>query len=259
MDFELDLIHEAAVEIARLGGRHTLNYFGKSLEVERKSDDSPVTVADRDAEMLMRDEILNRFPSHGILGEEHGTVNEESPIQWILDPIDGTKSFIHGVPLYTTLIGVLLEDRPQVGVIFAPALQELCDGAIGKGTRWNGKPCRVRRCSQLSEATILSTDCTTASKVEFQQPFQKLVETSRVHRTWGDAYGHMLVATGRADLMFDPILNVWDAAPLLPILQEAGGIYCDVHGEETIQTGNGISCSRELIEEVLELFGNNAT
>lgn len=257
MSFDLDLIHEAAIEIAEMGGRRTLDYFRKSVKVERKSDDSPVTAADREAEWLMREEILNRFPSHGILGEEHGTVNEESSIQWILDPIDGTKSFIHGVPLYTTLIGVVSEGEPIIGVIFAPALQELCEAATGKGARLNGEACHVRSCSHLSDATFLSTDCTTASKFDFERTFKDLVHGARVHRTWGDAYGHMLVATGRADLMFDPILNVWDAAPLLPILQEAGGIYCDVTGEETIKTGNGISCNRELIKEVLALFDSD--
>jgi len=258
MDFDLDTIHKAAIEIARLGGEHTLKYFGKGIEVERKSDDSPVTAADREAEELMRQEIGRRFPTHGILGEEHGSVNEESPVQWILDPIDGTKSFIHGVPLYTTLLGVVVEDQPSIGVIYAPALDELCDAAKGKGARLNGETCGVRPCSQLSEATFLSTDATTSADFGYDEEFRELLNRTRVNRTWGDAYGHMLVATGRADIMFDPILNIWDAAPLLPILQEAGGIYCDVTGKETIQTGSGISCSRELIAEVLAIFDGSS-
>lgn len=258
MDFNLNAIHNAAIEIARMGGRHTLKYFGEGIEVERKSDDSPVTAADRETEQLMRQEISGRFPEHGIVGEEYGSVNEESPVQWILDPIDGTKSFIHGVPLYTTLVGVLIEDEPSVGVIYAPALDELCDAAKGKGARLNGERCRVRACSKLSEATFLSTDATTSADFGYKEEFRELLDRTRINRTWGDAYGHMLVATGRADLMFDPILNIWDAAPLLPVLQEAGGIYCDVTGKETIKTGSGISCSKELIVEVLGIFKNGS-
>lgn len=256
MNFDIDSIHQEAMDIAREGGEHTLKYFKKSLEVERKSDDSPVTIADREAESIMRTVISERFPEHGIIGEEHGRTNEDSPIQWILDPIDGTKSFIHGIPLYTTLIGVLVEDEPVVGIIFAPALDELCEAAKGKGTRLNGEQCHVRKCSDLSQATFLSTDVNSPSKFDYGDSFQSLIEKTRIHRTWGDAYGHMMVATGRADLMFDPVLNIWDAAPLLTILQEAGGVFCDTSGNETIQSGNGLSCSRELLQDVLEVLSN---
>lgn len=254
MKFDLDELHHSAIKIARMGGAHTLNYFKKSFDIERKSDDSPVTVADREAESLMRETIAKKFPDHGIVGEEFGTVRENCPVQWILDPIDGTKSFIHGVPLYTTLIGVLVDDDPVVGVIYAPALDELCEAAKGKGTRLNGETCRVRGCDTLSEATFLSTDVTTHDTAGFGEPFEKLLEATRLHRTWGDAYGHMMVASGRADIMFDPKLSIWDAAPLLTVVREAGGIFCDTGGRETIQTGNGISCSRNLMPKVLKYF-----
>lgn len=254
MKFDLEAIHKVAIEIARIGGKHTLKYFGKPIDIERKHDDSPVTAADREAEQLMRDEISSRFPEHGILGEEHGRIHPESSVQWILDPIDGTKSFIHGVPLYTTLVGVLVDEKPMSGVIYAPALDELCEAGKGKGARLNGETCSVRQCKKLSKATFLSTDGTTASEFGFGEAFRVLLKKTRLNRTWGDAYGHMLVATGRADIMFDPVLNIWDAAPLLTIMREAGGVFSDVHGEETIQTGNGISCSRELLPKVLEIL-----
>lgn len=257
MNFDLDTVHKAAIEIANKGGDHTLNYFNKSFDVERKSDDSPVTVADREAESIMREEITKRFPEHGIVGEEHDDYNAESSVQWILDPIDGTKSFIHGVPLYTTLIGVVVDDEPAVGIIYAPALDELCDAAKGKGARLNGSTCSVRPCDDLSQASFMSTDCYTSAQFNYGDAFDALVKKSRIHRTWGDAYGHMLVATGRADLMFDPILNIWDAAPLLTVLREAGGVFCDTDGNETIQSGNGFSSSRELMPEILEVFGKN--
>ncbi len=254
MTVNTEVLHRSAIEIARLGGDHTLNYFRRNIGVDRKADDTPVTVADRETESLMRDQIRDRFPGHGILGEEHEAENPDSPVQWILDPIDGTKSFIHGVPFYTTLIGILHEEKPVCGVIYAPALDELCEAAKGQGARLNEESCHVRSCSSLRDATFLTTDVTTAKEFDLDIPLQKLLKRSRMHRTWGDAYGHMMVAAGRADLMFDPVLNIWDAAPLLTIMQEAGGIFCDVTGKETIQTGNGISCSRELVGEVLKQF-----
>lgn len=255
MEFDLDTIHESAIKIAKEGGVHTLKYFNQALEVERKSDDSPVTIADREAESLMREAITEQFPDHGIIGEEHGRTNESSDIQWILDPIDGTKSFIHAVPLYTTLIGVVVDGKPVCGVIYAPVLNELCEAATGKGARLNGTDCSVRGCDNLSKATFLSTDAYTATEYDYGEAFDTLIEKTRLHRTWGDAYGHMMVATGRADIMFDPILSIWDAAPMQTILSEAGGIFCDTTGKETIESGNGISCSRALLPEVLEVFG----
>lgn len=257
MNFDLDMAHKAAIEIAKKGGDHTLNYFNKSFVVERKSDDSPVTVADREVETVMREEIIAQFPEHGIVGEEHDDHNTESRVQWVLDPIDGTKSFIHGVPLYTTLIGVVVEDEPVIGIIYAPVLDELCDAARDKGARLNGKPCSVRSCDDLSEASFMSTDVYTAAEFGYGNAFDILIQKTRIHRTWGDAYGHMLVATGRADLMFDPVLNIWDAAPLLTVLQESGGVFCDTDGNETIQSGNGFSCSSELLPKVLEVFVEN--
>lgn len=254
MNFDLDRIHEAAVEIARKGGDHTLKYFQKSVEVEFKEDASPVTVADRETEQLLRDEIQQRFPEHGIVGEEFANSNPGSEIQWILDPIDGTLSFIHGVPFYTTLIGVLYKDEPKIGIINAPALDELCDAAEGKGARLNGESCSVRTTEHLSDASFLSTDVTTPAEFGYQKPFSELLSLTKVHRTWGDAYGHMMVATGRADLMFDPVLNIWDAAPLLTVVRESGGIFSDTEGNETIQSGNGFSCSTVLHPSVVEIF-----
>lgn len=257
MKFDLDRLHDSAIEIARKGGDHTLKYYRKVFNVERKSDDSPVTVADRETETLMRQAIRERFPEHGIIGEEFGTEGEESPVQWILDPIDGTKSFIHGIPLYTTLLGVMVEEEPVVGVIYAPALDEMCEAAKGKGARLNGERCEVRPCDRLSEATFLSTDVRTPRTVDLTGPFEKLLDSVRLHRTWGDAYGHMMVATGRADIMFDAVLSIWDAAPLLTVVREAGGVFSDIRGEETIQTGNGISCNPEIHEEVLSFFASD--
>jgi histidinol-phosphatase len=240
-----------AIQYARAGGEHTLKYFRKSPEVIRKSDQSPVTIADREAEWVIRELILQRFPDHGIIGEEHGRVNENASVQWILDPIDGTVSFIHGIPLYTTLIGVMVDGVPVAGVIYAPALDELCEGSADMGTRLNGVTTRVSDISELSEATLLTTDRKNIRKYGYDQAVSELMRLVQVDRTWGDAYGHMMVATGRAHVMIDPILSIWDAAALLPVVEGAGGFFTDRNGRADVTSGNGISVVPGLQKAVL--------
>ena len=253
----LNVLLEKATEYAKYGGDHTLNYFRKGLQVNRKSDDSPVTIADKEAELLIREKIMAEFPDHGIIGEEYGTHNADARIKWILDPIDGTISFIHGIPLYTTLIGVLVDEKPVAGVIYAPAMGEMCAGSPELGTTLNGKPVCVRQCTSLSEATFLTTDRKNIRKYDFEASVNEVMKEVAVDRTWGDAYGHMMVATGRADIMFDPILNIWDAAALMPVLQGAGGEFVDVHGQASIYTGNGVSIVSELKQPFLNYFNQS--
>ncbi|MEX0719536.1 MAG: inositol monophosphatase family protein [Balneolaceae bacterium] len=245
---------KAATEIAKVGGHHTLKYFKQDIEIIDKIDNSPVTIADRETEQILREEIMKRYPDHGIIGEEYGRTNENSSIQWVLDPIDGTKSFIHGIPFYTTLIGVMIDNEPQVGIIYAPALEELCAAAIGYGATLNGKPCRVKDTEKLEEASFLVTDISHFKKAGQQKLFEELLDRTKLNRTWGDAYGHMMVATGRADLMYDPELHIWDAAALLPVVQESGGIFSDSDGNETIHSGNGYSTNKKLFPEVKKIF-----
>lgn len=249
---------DAAIEIATIGGKHTLKYFKKDFEVISKADDSPVTIADKETEMIIREEILKRFPDHGIIGEEYGRTNEGSTIQWVLDPIDGTKSFIHGVPFYTTLIGIMINNEPVVGIINAPALDELCAAAIGHGATLNGKPCHVRDTQELKDSTLLVTEIKRFQDCGMEPQFQELMSKTKLHRTWGDAYGHMMVAIGRADVMFDPILNIWDAAALLPVLKESGGVFSDTNGVETIHSGNGFSTNKTLYPQVQAIFEAHA-
>tara|TARA_R110002096_G_scaffold134785_4_gene286075 strand:- start:3796 stop:4569 length:774 start_codon:yes stop_codon:yes gene_type:complete len=245
---------DAAVEIAKIGGQHTLKYFKKDFEIISKADDSPVTIADRETEQIIRKEILKRYPDHGIIGEEYGRTNEGSNIQWVLDPIDGTKSFIHGVPFYTTLIGIMIDNEPIIGVINAPALDEICAAAIGHGATFNGKPCHVRNTEKLADSTFLVTEIKRFQDNGLEPQFQELMAKTKLHRTWGDAYGHMMVAIGRADVMFDPILNIWDAAALLPVVKESGGVFSDMNGDETIHTGNGFSTNKALYPQVKAVF-----
>jgi len=254
MDFKLESLRKHAVEIAGIGGGATLKYFKQSFDLEFKTDESPVTNADRNAETLMRKAIKSRFPAHGIIGEEFGRDHEDADVVWVLDPIDGTQSFIHGVPFYTTLIGILIKGKPEVGVIYAPALGEMLSAATGGGCHLNRESARVRECSSLETATFLTTDVYHCHKHGFTKEFEKLLNQTRLHRTWGDAYGHLMVATGRADIMFDPILNIWDAAALLPVVTEAGGVFMDVDGNETIETGNALSTNPALKNDILSLF-----
>tara|TARA_R110002124_G_scaffold120157_3_gene278026 strand:+ start:5368 stop:6144 length:777 start_codon:yes stop_codon:yes gene_type:complete len=255
---DIKSLRDAAEEISKIGGNHTLKYFKKNVDVISKADDSPVTIADRETEQLMREEILKRFPDHGIIGEEFGKTNEESNIQWVLDPIDGTKSFIHGVPFYTNLIGILINNEPVVGVINAPALNEICIAATGLGATFNGKPCSVNETEELSDSTLLVTEINRFNRMGMQKQFQELLDKTKIHRTWGDAYGHMMVATGRAEIMIDPILSIWDAAALLPIMKEAGGVFSDFDGKETIHTGNGFSTNKHLYPLVKEIFAGQS-
>lgn len=236
-----------------------MQYFNASFDLIYKDDQTPVTNADREAEKLLRKQIQRKYPSHGILGEEFEPTNPGARVQWILDPIDGTRAFIHGVPLYTTLIGILVEEEPVAGIIYAPATDELCAASNGAGTFLNDKRVHARNDRSMEDATFLSTDMTTPAERGYGESFDELVHRTALHRTWGNAYGHMMVATGRADIMFDPILNVWDAAPLLPILREAGGRFSDVKAEEVIRSDHGfVSTTKHLYEEVISLFTDGA-
>lgn len=254
MDYHIKDLLDTARNVALEGGRHTLRYFRREYRVERKDDQSPVTIADRETEELMRAMIRMHHSDHGIIGEEKEAVNPDSEVQWILDPIDGTHSFVHGIPLYTTLVGVTIAGRPVAGVIHAPALDEIVEAAEGYGARYNGEPCQVSKTDDLEEAVFLTTDPAHCQQYGYEEFYRNLAHSSRLHRTWGDAYGHIMVATGRADIMFEPVLNVWDAAPLLPVIREAGGRYTDLQGQERVDTGNALSTNGVLHDQLLEML-----
>jgi histidinol phosphatase-like enzyme (inositol monophosphatase family) len=252
---------EFAVQIARAAGEFTLQYFRQDdLQVDRKADQSPVTVADRGAEDLLRSRIADRFAADGIIGEEFGEVPGETGYQWILDPIDGTKSFIHGVPLYTTLVAVLLNGEPIIGVIHAPALGETVYAAKGGGCWYvsgpNSQPtaAHVSNVERLSESLLVTTEIASFSthrEKDARDVFFKLQDATRLVRTWGDGYGYLLIATGRAEVMIDPAMNLWDAAPLQTVIEEAGGTYTDWKGNPTVHAGEAIATNGYVTKEVL--------
>jgi histidinol-phosphatase len=219
----LEQLLDFAVDIAREAGKITWRHYQGSFAAERKADNSFVTIADREAEAYLRARIADAFPDDSILGEEEGEQSGPSNRRWILDPVDGTYSFVHGVPLYGVLIGLEFEGKPVLGVVHLPALGELVWAARGLGCFWNGEPAHVSSTMSLDQALLLSTDFGVCEQYGFGRAAEALQRQVHSRRTWGDAYGHVLVATGRADIMLDPVMNVWDCAPLLPILEEAGG------------------------------------
>jgi histidinol-phosphatase len=246
---------EAAEGFARSAGQVVLRHFGGLVAHEAKGDGTPVTAADREAEALLRRRIEERFPDHGILGEEFGESRAGAPFRWILDPIDGTKTFVRGVPLFGVLVGVERESDPVVGVAHFPALAETVSAGVGLGCRWNGSTCRVSHARDLTRALVLTTDAEAMGASRWASGWDRLAAAASLARTWGDCYGHVLVATGRAEVMVDPVLSAWDAAPLLPILTEAGGAFTDLGGEATIHGGSGVSTNGVLHTEVLEVLG----
>ncbi len=251
----LDALRDAAQEIAWQAGRLTLGYFGTGVVPELKSDATPVTVADRLAEERMRAIITAQFPGHGILGEEFGTLNPNSEWRWILDPIDGTKSFVQGVPLYGVLVGLEHRGTPVVGVCYLPALGEMVAAAQGSGCWHNGRRAHVSAVAELRDAALLCNNPHTATQYGRGPAYERLRAATRLQRGWGDCYGHILVATGRAEIMLDPIMNLWDCAALLPILQEAGGTFTDWQGQPTIHGDEAISTNGRLLPAVLALAG----
>jgi histidinol-phosphatase len=253
---ELQEALDFATQIAREAGEITLKYFRSSLAVETKHDGSEVTIADRETEAHLRRRISEQFPEDGILGEEEKEQVGASGRRWIIDPIDGTYSFVHGVPMFGVLVALVVDDDPVVGVVNLPATQELVCAARGFGCFANGKAARVSATTSLSEALVLATDFGTCERNGFGPAAERIQRQARARRTWGDCYGYILVATGRADVMLDPVMNVWDCAPLLPILEEAGGSFTDWHGQRTIAGGNAIATNGKLFAEVMRLVND---
>lgn len=238
-----------AVEFASEAGELTLTWFkGSRLELEHKSDGSPVTAADKAAEALLCDRIGAMYPDDSILGEEHGVRDGTSSRRWVIDPIDGTKAFSRGVELYSTLLCLEDEYGPAVGVIGLPALGEMVVAGRGLGCTWNGQPARVSSTSDLSQAIV----CTSETGYWDPDLFGRLVKSGVEFRTWGDAYGYALVATGRVDAMVDPKAAYWDVAPVGVILSEAGGTFTGWDGSPGPGHGSGVGSNGVLHEALLD-------
>jgi len=235
-----------AEQLVTEAGKFTQGFFRSAeLEITAKADGSPVTQADQGAERLIRDAIAAEFPNDAIMGEEYddegGAVSGR---QWVIDPIDGTKSFTAGVPLYSNLLAVVDDGVPVLGIVNLPAVTELLSAVTGGGAFCNGEACRVSDKATLKGAYVMT------SSVRYwpENYLQAVLDNDMILRTWGDAYGYSMVATGRAEAMIDPRANVWDVAPIGVILTEAGGAFTDLAGNSQITAGNGIGTNGDLHE-----------
>jgi len=249
-----------AMELAQIASQVTLGFFRtKAYQVERKSDRSPVTAADKEAERAVREAISKGYPQDGLLGEEFGSLAGQNDFEWIIDPIDGTKSFISGVPLYSTLVGLTYQGRPLIGVIAIPALGELVMGAIGCGA-WYGQDsgamqrCRVSSVESLSDGLFLTSQVDNFNRRGAQDAYQALEESAYVSRSWGDGYGYLLVATGRGELMVDPIVNPWDVAAVAPVITEAGGKFTSWAGQVDLRAGHCFASNGLIHDDVLRVL-----
>ncbi|HTO04627.1 MAG TPA: histidinol-phosphatase [Opitutus sp.] len=244
-------------ELAERSGNFIRPYFAQpDLAVETKADDSPVTIADRGAEKLLREVIAQRFPTHGVIGEEFGSDNPNADFVWVLDPIDGTKSFTTACPLFGTLIALLHQGQPVLGAIHLPVLQQLYIGDNSSATL-NGKPIRTRGTKRLAEATLLTSDTLNLAKYQHGPACDRVVSQAKLFRTWGDCYGYTLVAGGWADVMVDPIMNPWDIAALVPVIRGAGGVITDWNGKDPVHADSTVAAATpELHAQVIAGLNN---
>lgn len=279
----LGTLLEFGVDVAWRAGRATLAHFQTGIAAETKADLSPVTLADREAERIARDIIESRFPEDGILGEEHGVTRAGARRRWIIDPIDGTRSFIHGVPLYGVLLALEQDGDAVIGVIHFPALDETVYAARGEGCWWNGRRAHVSDLADLAQALVLTTEepvppVTDSGPVSLRRGeragvrgdlasgwasgwargWNRLRARAGLTRTWGDCYGYALVATGRAEAMLDPVLSIWDAAAIAPVIAEAGGALTDWHGRTGYQHGTLVATNAALAQEIRNMLVTEA-
>lgn len=264
-----------AMDLAVAAGHTTLKYFRTDrYQVERKRDKSPVTAADKEAEQVVRDMISHRFPVDAILGEEFGVVAGDSQYEWIIDPIDGTKSFISGVPLYSTLVGMTEGGVPVIGVIAIPALGELIIAAKGLGAWYGAKPlnsmgaepsvfeaelvpmvrAKVSTQPRLEDGLLLTSQADNFARRHAQSAYSRLESAAYITRTWGDGYGYLMVATGRAEVMIDPIVNPWDVAAVAPVVMEAGGRFSTWSGAYDIRESHCIGSNGLVHDQVLDVL-----
>lgn len=243
-----------ARQLAYRAGRITLSHYNKGIQHDLKQDESPVTAADRTTEEFIRSEIERNYPSHAIVGEEFGEkAGEDNPFRWIVDPIDGTKSFMKGVPFYSVLIALEIEGISRVGAVFFPALDEILYAADGLGCWCNGKRAHVSEVSELKQAVFTYTSWSGFQSTKRVKVFERLHKKCFFGRGWGDAYGYHAVATGRAEVMLDPLIKIWDVAPFAPIFREAGGFFGSWDGEEGHTHGEAIACNAALKAKFLEI------
>lgn len=255
-----------ATEVAYRAGRLTLGYFNAGVRPDFKPDDTPVTAADRAAESFIRAEIERTYPEHALLGEEFGaqapslsprtvggTQRGTDGFRWLIDPIDGTKSFMRGVPLYGVLLGLEIEGVVRVGAAYYPGTDEMLCAADGLGCWWNGRQAHVSE-RGLERGVICFTTYRNFEKYDRMAAWQRLQTAAYMVRGWSDSYGYLLVATGRAEAMLDPVVAEWDCGPFPVILREAGGYFGSWDGREGHTSGEAMACNAEVKDQLVELL-----
>jgi histidinol-phosphatase len=250
---------EFAKELAQLGGKVAMGHYRRDLRTRMKADGSWVTQGDRETEAQIRLSVARTFPEHNVHGEEEGLKRAgggralEGAPTWIIDPIDGTSNYVAGIPVWATLVGLVVDDHSVVGVAHAPALGETYDAAQGLGARLNGQPIRVSELASLEEAMVLSPGYESFLEHDIASFFSTL--TTSVHRSrgFGDFWGHMLVARGAAHIMVEPVLKVWDYAPLVPIVEEAGGRMTTLEGGPLADGSSCLTTNGIMHDEVVAL------
>ena len=240
-------------ELAKVSSEIIKRYFRTEVSIESKSDNSPVTIADKKAEEVMRELITKNFPEHGIIGEEYGESNKGAEYTWILDPIDGTKSFICGAYSFGTLIGLLKNGKPILGVYNHPILNDFLIGDNSE-TMINDIKTKMRNCGDLSNAVLLTTDHLNIEKYQDISKFNDLIKKVKLYRNWGDCYGYYLLTTGYADIMIDPIMSPWDLIPLIPIIKGAGGMITDYKGNDAVKGKSTVAASSQIHKEIITIL-----
>ena len=253
---ELASLLDLAIDLADRAGRLTLGHFRTGTRPEWKEDATPVTVADREAETLIRHEIARRHPDHAVVGEEFGESGGTAPYRWWIDPIDGTKAFVRGVPLYGVLIGLEREGEIVAGVAAFPALGETIAAGRGMGCRLNGRRCTVSDVADPARAVVATTDAGRFAEEGRSEPWARVQDAFWLRAGWGDAYGYALVASGRIEAMIDPVLSPWDAGPFPVVLAEAGGFFGDWRGEPTLHGGDGVGVNAALRAPLLAMLAD---
>jgi len=253
---DLDARLAPAMELARLTGDIALRHYRSHLDVETKADGSPVTIADRAAETAAREWVRRFFPEDGILGEEFGEERAGARRRWVIDPIDGTKSFVRGAPLWGSLVALCEGEQVLAGAAYFPAVGESIAAAPGAGCWWNGSRCAVSSVASMDGATVLTTDARFHEHPARRVGWDRIAGAAAVARTWGDCFGYLLVATGRAEMMCDAILSPWDAAALYPIVREAGGVFTDWNGRDTAFGGSAVATNQALAADIRAILAD---
>jgi histidinol-phosphatase len=248
--------YEVAQQAAHDAGQLALAYFDTAVQVEWKQNLTPVTVADREAEALLRGRLLGAFPNDGFLGEESGIVQGTSGFRWIVDPVDGTRSFVRGIPIWATLVGLEFQGDQIAGVAYIPPWNQTYRALRGDGAYRDGRRLHVSGISDLSEAQLFYSSLSWFLKAGCGDAFIELVTRTNRQRGFGDFYGFLLVAEGAGEVMIEHGVHAWDVAALKVIVEEAGGRFTDWDGNPTIHRPDVLASNGRLHDEVLRLFGS---